>query len=51
MEQALIPLEYILSLQFLVDLGEFWIARCADIGGTWDANTCVTDITPVKVDG
>ena len=30
-------LEYVMSLQFLVDFGDFYAAKCADIGGTWQA--------------
>ncbi len=45
MEQILVPLEFLLSLEFLVVIGDFFIARCADIGGEWDAaaNACITE--------
>jgi len=38
-------LEYFLSFQYLVDLGDFYIAQCAEVGGQWVDNACVdTDL-------
>jgi hypothetical protein len=35
MENFLSGMEYFFSLGFLVDLGNFYAAKCADIGGDW----------------
>ncbi len=35
MENFFSYLEYVFALEFLVDLGNFYAAKCADIGGDW----------------
>jgi len=35
MENILGALEYYFALEFLVDLGNFYAAKCASVGGEW----------------
>ena len=45
MENVLSYLEYFMSLQYLVDLGDFFITQCANAGGEWVNDACVnTDL-------
>ena len=49
MENIFNALEYFFALEFLVDLGEFYIAKCADIGGEWVNNECVANLLADKL--
>jgi len=51
MENFLGYLEYFMSMQYLVDLGDFYIAQCANIGGEWVNDACVNTNLDDKLDG
>jgi len=44
MENFFSYLEYVFALEFLVDLGDFYIAKCVELGGEWVNNECVLDL-------
>jgi len=55
MDSFLNGLEYFMSLQYLVDFGNFYAAKCADVGGEWIRNAdnsyeCIDTIWQQKLE-